>query len=185
MSKQNRNISDLDNNFKIKVSAFMEDKEIKKLWVFITETFRTTERQQELYAQWRTTPWRVVTWLDWVKYKSIHQLWKAFDIWFNWKELYPKDFNIWRKVWNIAKKYWINWGYDLWWKDKPHFQDNPEIQAKHLLNNYKNMDLKKEFEENNFNALRLLISNMWKATDSVEFRKELENFWKYMDSIKK
>ena len=30
----------------------------------------------------------------------------------------------WRKVAKIGNKYGIDWGYDLWGGDLPHFQDN-------------------------------------------------------------
>ena len=30
----------------------------------------------------------------------------------------------WRVVADVAKKYGIDWGYDLWKWDQPHFQDN-------------------------------------------------------------
>ena len=49
--------------------------------------------------------------------------WEAIDIAVKWKVLYPKDFD-WGKVAKVAEKYQIDWGYDLWKKDKPHFQDN-------------------------------------------------------------
>jgi len=29
----------------------------------------------------------------------------------------------WRKIADSAKKYGIDWGYDLWKRDKPHFQN--------------------------------------------------------------
>lgn len=45
-------------------------------------------------------------------------------------ELYPADEKKWRAVADIAKKYGIDWGYDLWKWDKPHFQDNgKELQT--------------------------------------------------------
>ncbi len=48
----------------------------------------------------------------------------AIVIAFNWKELYPNDIYLWKEISEIAKKYWIDWWYDLWKTDKPHFQDN-------------------------------------------------------------
>ena len=49
---------------------------------------------------------------------------EAVDIGFKGKELYPRSINKWKEIGKIANKYWIDWGYDLWGKDKPHFQDN-------------------------------------------------------------
>lgn len=31
---------------------------------------------------------------------------------------------VWREIAEVANKYGIDWGYDLWETDKPHFQDN-------------------------------------------------------------
>ena len=55
----------------------------------------------------------------------------AIDIWFTWNELYPSDYQKWRKIADIAKKYGIDWWYDLWKWDKPHFQDSwkPILEA--------------------------------------------------------
>lgn len=50
-----------------------------------------------------------------------------------WKELYPKDIYKWREIWEIAKKYWIDWWYDLWKTDKPHFQDNWKIYEEKIF----------------------------------------------------
>ncbi|MBT3726215.1 hypothetical protein HOG21_00495 [bacterium] len=40
----------------------------------------------------------------------------------------------WKEIAEIAKKYGIDWGYDLWKTDKPHFQDNmKEFEKKIFL----------------------------------------------------
>lgn len=111
-----RDLDKLDKNFKIKVEKFLS--EVNKNWkvIFITESWRTQERQNELLKAW----------LSQVKH-SNHQDWLAIDIWFFWNELYPSDFNKWRNIADIAKKFWIEWWYDLWKWDKPHFQDNWKI----------------------------------------------------------
>lgn len=112
-----KDINLLEEWFKYKVKLWMDEVG----WIiFPTETIRTQERQNELYARWRTSPWTVVTWVT----HSIHQDWKAIDIAFYWNELYPTDISKWRYIADIAKKYWIDWWYDLRWNDKPHFQDN-------------------------------------------------------------
>jgi hypothetical protein len=81
--------------------------------IFVTETWRSEERQKELISLWLSKVAR-----------SNHQDWLAIDIWFFWSELYPSDFSKWRKVADIAKKYWIDWWFDLWKWDKPHFQES-------------------------------------------------------------
>lgn len=107
----------LEPNFQKKVRAFMKEVDDK---IFITESRRSNERQAELYAKWRTKPWRKVTRVR----HSRHQDWLAIDFAFRWDTMYPKD--LWRRIeiyW-IAKKYWID---NLWQKynvDKPHLQDD-------------------------------------------------------------
>lgn len=113
----NRDITKLTPQFQVKVNAFLEE-----VWdtVFITEGWRSQERQQELYNQGRTTPWQIVTWtLD-----SDHTKGIAIDIAFNGSELYPSDINRWKEIAEIAKKYWMLWGYQEWWIDLPHFWDD-------------------------------------------------------------
>lgn len=115
--KPNRNIEDLKEPFKTKVKLMLNE-----VWekIFITEWLRNQKRQDELYEQWRTTPWKIVTWTR----TSNHKKWKAIDIAFNWWTLYPKRIYKWRAIAKIANKYWIDWSYDLWRKEKAHFQDN-------------------------------------------------------------
>lgn len=109
-TKAYRLLDKLAPSFRNKVELFL-----KEVWneIFITESWRSEVRQKELFAKW----------LSQVKH-SNHQDWLAIDIWFNWAELYPTDMGKWRKVADIAKKYNIDWWYDLWAWDKPHFQDN-------------------------------------------------------------
>lgn len=99
--------------FKEKVEKFLAEVNKNGQVIFLTETWRTQERQNELLKAW----------LSQVKH-SNHQDGLAFDIWFFGAELYPNDLNKWGAVADIAKKYNIDWGYDLWKWDKPHFQDN-------------------------------------------------------------
>ena len=97
--------------FKKKVDWFMA--EVNKNWkvIFITESWRSEERQKELLSLW----------LSKVKH-SKHQDWLAIDIAFYWIELYPADISKWNKVYAIAKKYWINSWFIMWKWDKPHLE---------------------------------------------------------------
>ena len=108
----NRNIEDLSSPFKEKVKAFLIHCKLE--WIndiFITEWLRTKQRQAELFAQWRTTPWRIVTW----SMSSNHLIWQAIDVASKWKELYPKNDKWWNDIFRIAKIYWID---NLWEKQK-------------------------------------------------------------------
>jgi peptidoglycan L-alanyl-D-glutamate endopeptidase CwlK len=50
--------------------------------LFLTQTYRSPKRQQELYAQGRTTPGQIVTNLDGLHKKSRHNVWpsQAVDV---------------------------------------------------------------------------------------------------------
>ena len=99
--------------FRDKVEKWIAEVNKTAKTIFITETYRSEERQKELVAAG----------LSQVK-RSNHQDGLAVDIAFTGAELYPADQKKWRTVADIAKKYGIDWGYDLWTWDKPHFQDN-------------------------------------------------------------
>ena len=112
-----RDIEKLSDNFRLKVKLFL-----KEVWdiIFITEGYRSQARQEYLYSLWRTRPWNKVTWT----LNSEHTKWNAIDIAFKWDNLYPNEIEKWQEISQVSKKYWIDWGYDLWKTDKPHFQDN-------------------------------------------------------------
>lgn len=108
-----RGTDKLSPKFKEKVENFIAEVNKKSPIIFITETWRSDERQAEL----------IKAGLSQVK-RSNHQDGLAVDIAFTGSALYPSDEKLWRSVADIAKKYGIDWGYDLWKWDKPHFQDN-------------------------------------------------------------
>jgi len=123
--RKNRDLNKLQPSFRQKVEAFM--KEAAPLHIFITEGWRSEATQKAYYAQGRTTGGAIITWLNGVSKKSQHQLGLAIDIAFDKKyygTLYPSNPKLWEQVAVIAKKHGIDWGYDLWQKDKPHFQDD-------------------------------------------------------------
>lgn len=86
--------------------------------IFVTETFRSKERQKYLYTQGRTRSGNIVTWT----LTSIHSSGKAWDLAVsNSSDLY--DTAVLNKVGAIAGRLGIEWG-GSWIKtpDKPHFQ---------------------------------------------------------------
>jgi len=131
-----RDLTLLSADFKSKVELFLEEAQRQGLDIFVTDAFRTTAEQRHLYAKGRTTSGGIVTWVDGVTAKSKHQLGEAIDIAFNKPSLYPKDMKLWNKLGEIAKKFGMYWGYALWGVDKPHFQNNNNIPAIELLNEY-------------------------------------------------
>lgn len=99
--------------------------------MMVTEGLRTTERQQQLYAQGRTTPGAIVTNADGVKAKSKHQSGRSVDCAFldkftgkpTWSDAYP-----WKLYGEMVKSQGLIWGGD--WReivDKPHAQLPPEV----------------------------------------------------------
>ncbi len=142
--KTYRWLDKLHPRFRKKVELFL-----KEVWdkIFITESYRSQERQNYLYSLGRTRKWRKVTWT----LNSNHTQWLAIDIAFKWKELYPKDIYSWKEIAEIAKKYWIDWWFDLWKTDKPHFQDNGKDYEKNIfLEDSKFWKFIKENLENSF-----------------------------------
>ena len=95
----------------------------KGIYLIITEGFRTTEYQDQLYAKGRTAPGSIVTNARGNSYSSQHQWGIAFDIAINdSKKLY--DVATIKKVAKIAKSKSVGlcWGGD-WTSpvDMPHF----------------------------------------------------------------
>ncbi|WP_107950465.1 M15 family metallopeptidase [Lysinibacillus parviboronicapiens] len=93
--------------------------------IFITETYRSQERQKYLYAQGRTRPGQIVTWT----LNSNHKSRLAWDIAVGPPQsLY--DVTTLNRVGAIARKLGITWGGD--WVgsiDRPHF----EVKANWLM----------------------------------------------------
>ncbi|MFC9540801.1 M15 family metallopeptidase [Lysinibacillus sp. NPDC056959] len=86
--------------------------------IFITETYRSQERQKYLYAQGRTRPGQIVTWT----LKSNHSGRLAWDIAVGPPQtLY--DVTTLNRIGAIARKLGITWGGDWIGNiDRPHFE---------------------------------------------------------------
>ncbi|WDV06112.1 M15 family metallopeptidase [Lysinibacillus irui] len=86
--------------------------------IFITETYRSQERQNYLYAQGRTRPGQIVTWT----LSSNHTSRLAWDIAIGPPQSLYDEVTL-KRVGAIARKLGITWGGD--WtgnKDRPHFE---------------------------------------------------------------
>ncbi|WP_432408580.1 M15 family metallopeptidase [Wukongibacter sp. M2B1] len=90
--------------------------------IIVTETFRSNERQQQLYNQGRITPGNIVT--NAKPGNSIHNYGLAFDIVpvENGKALWER-YDLFKKVGEIGVSLGLEWGGN-WrsFKDYPHFQ---------------------------------------------------------------
>ena len=97
---------------------FLSECEKEGLDVLITETYRSQERQNELYAKGRIEPGKKVTWTK----NSRHTSRMAWDICKNKKGEEYSDSDFFISCGAIAKRLGITWGGDWKTPDRPHFE---------------------------------------------------------------
>ena len=97
---------------------FLAECEKEGLDVLITETYRSQQRQDELYAQGRSKPGKKVTWTK----NSRHTSRLAWDICKNKKGEEYSDSAFFASCGAIAKRLGITWGGDWKTPDRPHFE---------------------------------------------------------------
>ena len=113
-----RSIDELSKVAQKACRLFLEECQRQGLKVLITETYRSQERQNELYKQGRTASGKVVTW---TKY-SRHTSRRAWDICQNVKGQEYSDTTFFRRCGEIARSLGIIWGGDWSTPDMPHFE---------------------------------------------------------------
>lgn len=123
MSNTCRDINELIPAAQTACRLFMKKCGEAGLNIFITETYRSQARQNELYAQGRTQPGQIVTWT----LNSRHTSRRAWDIAVIGKELY--DMNVIRKAGAIGQQLGITWGGTWSTPDYPHFEVSEDWQA--------------------------------------------------------
>ena len=97
--------------------AFLEKCEKAGVDIFLTETYRSQERQNALYAQGRTAPGQIVTWTK----NSRHTSRRAWDIACNLPQaLY--DTSVLKQAGQIGMEMGITWGGSWQTPDMPHFE---------------------------------------------------------------
>lgn len=84
--------------------------------IFLTETYRSQARQNQLYAQGRTEPGKIVTWT----LNSRHTSRRAWDIAVIGKDLY--DMAVIRQAGAIGQSLGITWGGEWSTPDYVHFE---------------------------------------------------------------
>ena len=104
------------------IPKFLNECKNRGFIVKTTDTVRTKQEQDKLYAQGRTEAGNIVTW---VKYPYSNHNWgMAFDICRNdGKGAYNDSDGWFKKVGQVGKSFGLEWGGD--WKgtpDKPHFE---------------------------------------------------------------
>lgn len=126
-----RDINELTAAAQAACRLFLNECKKSGLDIFITETYRSQERQNELYEQGRTKLWdsngkrlNVVTWTK----HSRHTSRRAWDIACKGKDLY--NMSVLRKCGEIAAKLGITWG-GTWESspDYPHFEVSQNWKA--------------------------------------------------------
>lgn len=123
MSKTCRDINELTPTAQKACRLFLKKCEEAGLNIFITETYRSQERQNELYAQGRTEPGQIVTWT----LHSRHTSRRAWDIAVNGPILY--DVSVIERAGEIGKQLGITWGGYWDTPDKPHFEVTEDWKA--------------------------------------------------------
>ena len=126
-------VKDLLPLVKRQADKFVQEMEMMGLPIRITEGYRSIERQNELYAQGRTTKGNIVT-----KAKggeSLHNYGVAIDIVFR-KQGYDASNDQWLAAATIAERLGFEWG-GTWndFVDKPHFQIMKGYKLKDFQNN--------------------------------------------------
>ncbi len=119
MSRVIKDISALLPNAQTAGNTFLKECEKQGLKVKVTETYRTQERQNELYAQGRTTSGKKVTWT----LNSRHTSRRAWDICQNIKgKEYDTSGGFFEKCGKVAERLGIKWGGRWKTPDRPHFE---------------------------------------------------------------
>ena len=131
-----RGIDKLHPELQVCVNKFLEECKKQGLNVLVTETLRTKEEQEALYAQGRTKPGNIVT--NARGYQSPHTWGVAFDFCRNVKgREYDNTDGFFERVGKIAKTIFDGTEYDLFWGgDFKTFVDKPHVEMiKYLPNN--------------------------------------------------
>jgi peptidoglycan L-alanyl-D-glutamate endopeptidase CwlK len=131
-----RGIDKLHPDMQKACNMFLDECKRQGLPVLITETLRTQEEQERLYAQGRTTPGKIVT--NCRGYQSPHCWGVSFDFCRNVKgKEYDNTDGFFERVGNIAKTILKDTEYRLFWGgDFKTFVDKPHVEMiKYLPNN--------------------------------------------------
>ena len=160
-----RDIGELTPNAQKACNLFMAECKRQGLNVLITETYRSQERQDYLYAQGRTRAGKKVTWTK----SSRHTSRRAWDICKNVKGAEYSDSEFFKKCGEIAKGFNITWGGDWKTPDTPHFEISENWS-------YEGDDNMTEAEKQEFEALKQTVKKLndkvWLLENPDNYKKE-------------
>lgn len=168
-----RGIDKLHPELQVCVNKFLEECKKQGLNVLVTETLRTLEEQEALYAQGRTKPGNIVT--NARGCQSPHAWGVAFDFCRNVKgREYDNTDGFFERVGQIAKTIFDGTEYDLFWGgDFKTFVDKPHVEMiKYLPNNSTKwlIDTYKTPEE---------FMKTWEVKDVEEVSEWAKTAWKW------
>jgi peptidoglycan L-alanyl-D-glutamate endopeptidase CwlK len=178
-----------------RIRAMAADLKAQGIDIRVTDSLRTVEEQNDLYAQGRTKPGNIVT--NAKGGSSYHNYGLAVDIvpMVNGKANYNVSADTWNKIGAAGKKYGLEWGGDF--KsivDKPHFQmSGGAAHAKDWLSTYNKGGLQAVWDKVNGNTPP--IGNLPQtpptttppvnSTDSVKFGSRGENVRQIQQQLQK
>lgn len=149
-----RDISYLTKSAQTACNMFMEECRRRGLNIFITETYRSQERQDYLYSLGRTRSGTVVTWTR----KSRHTSGRAWDIACNAPyQLY--DSYILRQCGEVAHDLGITWGGDWSTPDYPHFEISEDWEEK-TMTEIENIKTKMQYIDESLTNLYSIVEGM-------------------------
>lgn len=132
-----RDLNELNPKVKALAESLIAECKRQGLNIGISETYRSPERQDYLYAQGRTRPGSIITKVKGSSMSSYHQWRLAFDVFNNVRgeEYNPTVIN---KVGAIGKTLGLEWG-GSWsgFRDTPHFQYTFGLSIEDLKNGKK------------------------------------------------
>lgn len=132
MIEMTRDLNELHPKVKELAIKLLEECKKQGMNIGISETYRSVERQDYLYAQGRTRPGAIVTYTRGSQRQSYHQWRLAFDVYNNVRGA-EYDSNILKRVGAIGMKLGLEWG-GSWsgFYDTPHFQYTFGLSIKEL-----------------------------------------------------
>lgn len=118
-------------DFRDKIKVLIKTMNDLGLPVILSEGIRTGKRQDELYAQGRTTPGSIVT--NAKAFESYHQYGVAADIIFKISGWNAPE-SSWKVLGSEGKKIGLVWGGDWEFRDVAHFEWHPTFSYKDIKN---------------------------------------------------
>ena len=170
-----RDISELTKAAQKACNLFMKKCRVAGYDIFITETYRSQERQNYLYSLGRTRPGSKVTWTK----NSRQTSRRAWDIATHGGNLYDRA--ILQKCGEIAKKLGITWGGTWSMPDTPHF----EITGDWQMPESEDIDMgMTEAEKAKMNAIDDSLTNLYASLDAqIERVDKLSKTYDTIDEV--